>query len=200
MQSLDSFRKPPCSRTLGIEIECLIESSRSISDYVGFFYATYDGSIVRDSFMQTGREFVSQPLTTNWLIKEIKRLEKRVGPWDFNSSCGIHVHVSKKWLTKKRAKLIQEFYDSLSDQLRSIIFGRGHNQYTRRSCDVGEHSRYRAVNITNDKTIELRMFSSGNAAWACYCVKLADYLVTFAHQLNVDAVLAFSEINGVNRV
>lgn len=48
-------------------------------------------------------------------------------------------------------------------------------------------SRYCIVNVTNSKTIEFRMFASGNVKWAQYCVELVNYLVENAFHLNVDA-------------
>lgn len=140
------------------------------------------------------KEFVSQPLPPSWLVKEIKKLQK-LCTWGTNSSCGIHIHVSRKWLSEKKAKKISEFYSSLTKEERKEFFGREDNSY----CEAhwSSSSRYMAVNVTNKATIELRMFASGDANWACYCVKLAEYLIRNANHLNIAALSAFKEMHHV---
>jgi len=56
-------------------------------------------------------------------------------------------------------------------------------------------ARYRAINTTNEKTIEFRMFRSGDVKWAQYCVKLVAYMVENAKHLNMDAFWAFVDAN-----
>jgi hypothetical protein len=195
MQSLSSFRKVVSNRSMGIEIECLLERFTSATDiaqtgnYLGFFYVTTDGSIDSD-YDHLGREFVSQPLPASWLRKEIQRLGKKVA-WTDNPSCGIHIHVSKTWLSVKKAAKIQEFYTKLDNSNRHDLFGRASNYYCRDGTAGG---RYKAINTTNDKTIEFRMFSSGPVAWAQYCTHLVEYLINNANHLNVDAAYAASDM------
>lgn len=197
MNSLSSFRKPVSHKSMGIEIECgvdyhtILGGNVGIHQHYGFFYCTADGSVYVPGRLNC--EFVSQPLTKEWLIKEINRLEKRVGAWDFNDTCGIHIHVSRKWLTVERAKLIHKFYCGLSNWQREALFGRASNYYC--GVDPWNKTRYNAINNENKETIEFRMFASGNAQWAVYCVKMVDYLITNAKHLNLDATFAFSSIH-----
>lgn len=195
MQSLNSFRKPDVAKTYGIEIECLVrEFNGPIKKYEhnGFFYATSDGSITPDTWEQASVEFVSQPLPVAWLCKEITRLQKRVGAWEHNSSCGIHVHVNRKWFTEKKAAAVRAWCKGLSRAEFADLFGREPNQY----CNPQERvsSRYGAVNTTNKNTVELRMFSSGDAKWAQYCVKMADWIVRNAFHLNTEAAYAARDL------
>lgn len=181
-------RTPPHDRAIGIEVECLLsrEEYLNTKNYEGFFLVSADGSI-RETYEQRGVEFVSQPLTEQWLKKEIYKLYSKF-PWSHNNSCGIHVHVSKKWCGEKRAKVIAKLLASLSDTDMEILFGRTPNEYCRNIVSGG---RYVAVNISNKATIEFRMFSSGDAKWAAYCVAMAAYLVKNAHHLDYDAMVAF---------
>jgi len=110
MNTLGSVRTPPHNKTMGIEIECFISTNHDdvMGNFHGFFYAGRDGSLSSDNYVQMGVEFVSQPLTKDWMIKEIKKLYKKFPDTTVNRSCGIHIHVSKKWLSEKKAKAIQK--------------------------------------------------------------------------------------------
>ncbi len=189
MQSLSSFRKLDSVKSYGIEIECVHDQMIERYQYYGFFYATNDGSLDYGRY-NWATEFVSQPLPAEWLCKEITRLEKRVGAWHSNSSCGIHVHVNKKWCTEAKAKAIRAFVNALSHEDCCRLFGRVPNHY----CEQSTRSRYCMINLTNKATIEFRMFSGGNAKWARYCVRMVDYMVKNAYHLNIDAIYAASDM------
>ncbi len=201
MNSLSTFRKPPTNKAMGIEIEALFPDRASLRPdarkHYGFFYVTTDGSINSYDHTPTssvhrywvGRELVSQPLSSVWLKKEIKKINRKY-PWESNASCGIHIHVSRKWLTEEKAKKVYAFLRSLSTDDKCQLFGRGDNDYTSTIGTFGS-SRYLAINTQNAATIEFRMFSSGSAEWACYCVDMATYLVEHWSTLNIEAILAF---------
>lgn len=203
MQSLSKFRTPNTNKAMGIEIECIVrtrDEERNLiacpieGRHYGFFYATNDGSIdvpwgSRDI---VGREMVSQPLSAEWLKKEINKLAKRFS-WEENESCGVHIHVSRKWLSREKAKLIYSFMQSLTEAQRVELFGR---DASGGFCGVQfpyGTSRYSAMNDDNKATIEFRVFKSGDAKWCCYCVDMVQYLIENARQLNIDAILAFRD-------
>lgn len=207
MNSLDKFRTPNTNLSMGIEIECFQRSwnneTRNFVIYpnhgqhYGFFYATDDGSIDtparswnRESDEYIGTEFVSQPLSPKWLKKEIHKLSK-LWPWMHNNSCGIHIHVSRKWLSEKKARTIYAFLKSLGESDRKRLFGRESNTY----CGYSKwgDTRYNAINADNSSTFEFRVFSSGDAKWACYCVDMVEYLIRQAYVLNIDAIHAFRD-------
>lgn len=194
MQSLPKFRVPPHNKTVGIEIECFTASCVAVEKYkhYGFFYATDDGSINPRSYAMSGVEFVSQPLPVDMLCKQLDKLGKKFH-WEHNSSCGIHVHVSRKWLSEKKAKAIYNWIKTLSYADMALLFGRVANTYCRNDVTFGS-TRYCAVNIMNTHTIEFRMFSSGNVAWAKWCVKLVEYMIVNAYHLNIDAAMAFRDM------
>lgn len=197
MQSLSKVRKLESVKSYGIEIECFIGVEHSNKtpkryEYLGFWYVDSDGSLSRTYFGDSAYEFVSQPLPMNWLLKEITRLEKRVGNWHANDSCGTHVHVNRKWLTDSKAEAIAKFLETLSDSDIKQLFGRVSKDYAYNKFD--KKSRYVAVNFTNKTTIEFRMFAGGNAKWNRYCLLMADYMVKHAFQLNWDAIAAASDM------
>lgn len=189
-------RKPCTNKTMGIEIEGLLvrncEQSSLFNTYQGFFYQTRDTSII-EGYPNRGAEFVSQPLPVKMLKRAISKLYSKIeADFSFNDSCGIHVHVSRKWLGKKQAAQIQEFIEREVDHEDFLkLFGRYPNSYCANLVTSG--SRYVAVNLTRTDTVEFRMFASGGVAWARYCVDMATYLVENARQLNIDALLAFKD-------
>ncbi len=195
MRSLSSYRKPDSNFTMGMELECFVDGDTidklSVGNYLGFWYVTTDRSLIDRTWDRYGREFVSMPLPLVWLKKEIKKLASKVS-WTVNATCGIHIHISRKWLTEKKAKAIHKFYCQLSDENRIVLFGRGSNVY----CLPGlwKDNRYNAVNAENSETFELRMFASGDSNWALYCANMADYLVRNANRLNIDAVMAAHDL------
>lgn len=194
MNSLDSFRKPVHNKCMGIEIECLFGGTQKIPnrEHSGFFYFTEDYSIEAKWF-QISREIVSQPLPADMLMKEITRLEKRVGAWGSNDSCGIHVHVSRTWLSEKKAQAIYNWLKTQSLEDIKLWFGREPNSY----CTMekpSQRTRYTNINITNKATIEFRMFASGMACWARYCVEMARYMVDNCYRLNTEAFHAASDM------
>ncbi len=193
MNTLEQVRKPPTSKTMGIEIE-LIFPSYFDKDWVGFFYAGHDGSIHPDHWGQRGYELVSQPLTYPWMMKEIGKLFKAL-PKEVthNSSCGIHVHVSKKWCSVKKAGEIWNVLQSMDQSDVAYVFGRSSNAY----CEINKNklgSRYLAINTTNTPTVEFRMFRSGDGQWATYCIECTKYMVEHAHHLSIDGLLAFRDL------
>jgi hypothetical protein len=182
---------------MGIEIEGFLEERTPVSygSYQGFFYVTRDGSIDADNWNQLTVELVSMPLTPEWLKREIYKVYQKF-PLMHNSSCGIHIHVSRKWLSEKKARAIYKFIQSLNDTDICDFFGRGPNTYCRTDESWG-YSRYCAINNENKNTIEFRMFCSGDAKWAAYCVDCVKYMIDNAYQLNVDAFNAFIDMRKV---
>jgi hypothetical protein len=193
MHSLSKFRTPPHSKTMGIEIECILGASEvQYFQHYGFFYSALDMSIETSSWGERGVEFVSQPLPVKMLCKQIDKLGKRF-MWESNTSTGIHIHVSRQWLSTKKAIAIYNWIKTLTNAEFKLLFGREPNYYCRIEGPIGS-TRYLAVNTENKATIEFRMFSSGSADWAKYCVKMAEYLVCNAYHLNLDAALAFKDL------
>lgn len=177
MNNLPNPRKPTHNKTLGIEIECVID--REVADkittpYQGMFKVDTDGSI-RAGYNKRGKELVSQPLPVSWLKNEITKLYKKF-KWEHNESCGIHVHVSRKWWSVKRAAKLASYLVSLSPADMKLLFGREPNAFCQNN-GYRPNSRYNSINFTPDNTIEIRAFSSGDAEWAKYCVAFTDLLV-----------------------
>lgn len=203
MESLSSFRKPNSDKTLGIEWEMFWNHHdskyRDAGKHLNFFYITRDGSLsglgLPDRYELYDRELVSQPLPFKWLLKELERVNKIIPQVYTNHTCGIHVHVSRKWATSKKVDHLVAFMRSLTDDEALSAFGRAPNNYCKPMRDWSKTShRYYAMNLTRKDTIEFRVFRSGDVKWAQYCVKLVNYMMNQANTLNKDAFFAFVDM------
>lgn len=194
MNTLDCVRKAPIAKSMGMEIE-IIAQKRHDAEWCGFWFKGGDGSI-RCLWNEYGYEFVSQPLSYEWMHREIKKLYKLFGTLGVytNSSCGIHIHVSKKWCSEKKAAAIWKFIKSLPIVDYEDFFGRRPNHYCTQVDGVDYDMRYRSINTTNSATTEFRMFDSAvDERWAHYCVDCVKYMVDNAYTLNVSAMTAFRD-------
>lgn len=191
MNTLQHVRKPVHNKCYGVEIECLISRDAGIltngKPFQQFWYAGYDGSIHTDNYSrQTTIEFVSQPLPYNATIKQINWLAKKF-KWEYNHSCGIHVHVSKAGLSIARLTRFAQGIAKMTDDQFESLFGRSPNNYCKNRFDMWD--RYSCVNFTNDKTIEFRMFPSGDAAWAIECLRRVRLMCRMKGAVSYDSLL-----------
>jgi len=198
--TLDKWRKPPHAKSIGIELEGCLSSPPDpiITGYRRMFFAGKDGSIVPTRFSQYGIEWVSQPLTVEWLCRELRWLfnQPMMASWNTNKSCGIHLHVSRLWLNERKAERINKFLHDMPDNARSDYFGRLSNYFCAYLPTLDNSDRYHAVNISNKHTIEFRMFASGGLEWSMWCVRCVQWLIEHASHLNIDALDALYVING----
>lgn len=193
MGSLYDVRKPPHQRTMGIELECIIKNwpEWAVTGFWQFWYFTTDNSIDAP-FDKFGAEIISQPLPKDALINQINRLWKKMGGWEHNRSCGIHVHVSRKMMARHRAELLRLAMCRMSDAELTKLFGRGRNSYNDPQLN---ESKYCSVNMKHSATYEFRMFSSGDADWACECVRRAHLLATYKGEFTYDKLCQLFGIN-----
>lgn len=134
----------------------------------GIVYLKQDGSF------DGGFEIVTHPMTLEWALSNF--------PWDmFNDledaggratdQTGIHVHVSREGFTAPSHiyKWLQFFYRNEDDISR--IARRRNSSWARWNSEIRENmkdyakgekdaERYSAVNVQNEKTFEVRVFSS----------------------------------------
>lgn len=184
MPTISSVRKPVHNKCYGIEIECTVPKGSVDYDlHTGMFYVGMDGSLRAISANDKAVEFVSQPLPYKWLDKEIAKLYKR-HPWTWNSTCGIHVHVSKASVSRYRMLELLRCFLDLSDTQVTHLFGRMWNRYNNPTWD----GRYCSINMHNPNTIEFRVFASGNAAWARECLRRTKLMVEYKGKYSYDSL------------
>lgn len=143
-----------------------IYSVKSHSDGERLFYIKEDGSL------ENGFEIVTHPCTLGYHKKEFpwKDIKSALDKWDCeaDSTCGLHIHVSKRIYSElDLIKLALFIFNSSNRDYIKLIARRGFNNYARRK-ELSEYkkkdlrysqSRFEAINFTNEKTVEFRMFS-----------------------------------------
>ena len=158
----------------GFEIETTFEyegDAKSfvfeLSDWEDYIYFKHDSSI-----NDYGVEIVSHPITLAKLYQTDlfglihKALEDFSGDVDW--SCGMHVHVAREKLSHNEWLGVIEFFQNfqqfifnfsgrdISDFDRWCGFYQSRNQY----YDLWNDERYYAINLSNPKTIEFRIFKA----------------------------------------
>lgn len=130
----------------------------------------------RDGSVPQGFEVVSHPFTWGWLVTHRDIFDpifalKRGGLVSHDSGrCGMHVHMSRDAFTPMHLFKFLEFFQK-HKQFIMVVSQRGQeNNYARIEYTLGRNplnlalgtmeaeDRYRAVNLSNDKTIEVRIF------------------------------------------
>ena len=118
-----------------------------------------------DGSVSDGAEIVTQPFTLSaFPFEELKKhlellKENGAKAYDARSSCGIHVHVSRRPFTatilgqRQYVERFQTFFDKCEDRLKAVSKRKSFSY-----CEFGEltNGRYRAVNFQNGGTIEYR--------------------------------------------
>ena len=148
-----------------------------IADPLNIFIATTDSSL------DDGLELVSQPLTLTEWKKASESIQATFNSVMENSgetgnNTGFHIHIERKDFNELSVRrfiyLIEKFKNELtifSKRTQSEIneWSRFHDRsdtpttwdfIKERDFDNFTSSRYRAVNVQNDKTIEVRLFQS----------------------------------------
>ena len=159
----------PYSLFFGVELEMGdAESYNDVMKFIsnnmgGLFYAKRDASIPA-----YGCEVVSHPATlryhiesNNWdvLLKNAKKYNLKSDELD---KCGVHVHISRSALSNKECAMLDYFVNKKKDFWKKIARRESHysayidkelgswgRQVTDRHC---------AVNLSNDYTVEIRIF------------------------------------------
>lgn len=159
-------------RRFGVEIE-LEGEWRSAKK---FKEATSEVYMKRDGSLNSGFEVVTHPLLLADIIKTCRTVGEVAQSNDMrgdNGTCGIHVHISRKGI-KEEAETVSKMlvlfsrhkekickFARRSDSRWSAFSAKTKKQYDEdpaRFLDVERRERYRAINLQNSNTIELRIF------------------------------------------
>ena len=150
----------PEALCLGIEIEF---STPSTSDAVAVL-ANIGNKALFKVDNSCGVELVSVPLLPSEMLEFIDNLT--ISELGISSSCGVHIHLSRKYLTQSQIGGLVVFMNH-PDNLSYIagIAGREPNKYCKQvvgKSDTLSDNRYEMVNLTNSATVEVRIFAGTN--------------------------------------
>ena len=194
---------------LGFELEAggVTSSERndiadSISDGEDTFYLKEDGSIPDYGF-----ELVSHPIT----LKRHKELDwagvlRSMSNGGMRShdlgeeSCGLHVHISRNYLSPYKWLLIDWFISKYQDNFETIArrkethwarFKKSNGLPVKEVYGKSNGTRYQAVNFENSNTVEFRLFR-GTLKYSTFIatLEIVDALVHWANQLSISDILA----------
>lgn len=189
----------------GVELECEYVSP-SIGDTIGELMSARIGHAETDGSLNDGIEFITQPATLMaWRdsfgdsVREYMTSVQQFGGTFEAKSCGAHVHVSRtvfgndthlfRFVTFMRHN--ESFIRAISGREGSSIdrwakvnaYRRGElRQEVKRQCG----DRYRAVNLNNASTIEIRfMAGSNNFADILGIIELLSAIIEYVRDLTI---------------
>lgn len=220
--NMTSYHDSPIHTTYyGVELECEYVDS-GISDTLETMMSKRIGHAETDSSLNEGIEFITQPATLGaWRYgfgERVSQYMARVldhGGSFAQSTCGAHVHVSRT------------AFDNESHLARFITFMRHNEQFIlaisgretleqwakvnayrsgdmRREIKSKRGDRYRAVNLNNEQTIEVRAFAGSDSfADILGSIEFIDALINYTRDLsisdiNIGALFADSFITWLN--
>ncbi len=174
----------------------------AISDGERTFYLKADGSIPEYGF-----ELVSHPIT----LKRHKELNwqsvlERMSSGGMRShdlgveSCGLHVHVSRNYLSPYKWLLIDWLISKYQVKFEIIArrqethwatFKKNNGQPVKEVYGKSNGSRYQAVNFENFRTVEFRLFR-GTLKYSTFMatLEIVDALVHWAKRVSISDILA----------
>lgn len=156
---------------MGVELEVEVGSDKENSDVAEAIYAEHKDEILikHDGSLDNGFEMVTGKYSLEahqelWPRLAKKAVEAGARSWRYRST-GLHVHLSRAFFTSplQIGKFVT-FINSERNRPEVVkLAGRDSNGYAqfkkkRLSTAMYSSERYEAVNLTNDHTIEVRIF------------------------------------------
>lgn len=186
--------------------------AQEIMEDIDEVYAKHDGSINR------GFELVTHPCTLDYHLSSgfWKKLTKRAIKQGYRShqtdTCGLHVHVNKESfndelaIAKSIIFLEKNFAESLKFSRRTEgrlrqwanryfsdeVINEGHTTTFLNNINEQKRygSRYRIVNVTNEHTVEFRMFRGSLKLSTIYAtLQFIDSIVKISNKYSLDDIL-----------
>ncbi|WOL31510.1 hypothetical protein [Microcoleus phage My-WqHQDG] len=151
----------PQELCLGIETEYCWASDESLSTAI----ASCEGRAIFKEDGSCGVELVSVPLVPSDMMGFIEGLE--IAHLKVNTSCGVHIHLSRKYLTQSQIGGLVVFMNHPTNlPYIEQVAGRLCNKYCKQvpgKVDTVSADRYEMVNLTNSTTVEVRIFAGTNS-------------------------------------
>ena len=165
-----------------------------------------------DGSLNNGFEIISNPCSLNyWYSKEneLKEIFEKLSNSGFSShdttTCGLHIHFSRDYVDTEIIGRILYLFEKFKNHL--VMFSRRKIDNLNRwasfmNVDFKELSldyvksnqdncnRYKAVNLTNNKTIEIRIFK-GTLKFESFmaCIELVNNIVEMAKNMNDNEII-----------
>jgi len=207
LNTLNFLGQPADKLWLGVELEVECKSDSGwhrgeLADEVA--YAMRDFAVLKsDGSLDNGFEIVTAPATieihrTEWTNRFYgKSFIKGLRSWDAGT-CGLHVHISRKPLSKlTQAKIVgfcnieenRTWMEKLAGRTSSYAEFKDVEQLGKQWRR--QSSRYRVVNVENDDTLEFRIFKGSlrpERLWRA--LEFVHSLVKFCEQTSLEKLQA----------
>lgn len=197
----------------GVELEVesvsgdISDQARCVRDQLGDSFAI----VKRDGSLSNGFEIVTRPASLAIQLEKWPSLFANVpkGLRSFNTTtCGLHVHCSREPLTELTIAKIVCFTNAAHNRrFMSTIAGReSANWAAYHAKKLGEAnkrnpSRYEAVNLQNNETIEFRIFKGTlRQASVFKAIEFCDALIAFCSPASRSLRDAFSRVSFIEYV
>jgi len=170
MLKFKATRVRPNTVYLGCELE--YETNNRNRAQIGVGKLMHGHALMKsDGSIRNGFEIVTCPATLDIHLEVFKKFYDNIPPdLKIEKNVGMHVHVSRKPLSQLTIGKMTEFLNRLDNkQFIAHIAGRIDNSYARMEDDRtvtfplrnrNGGNRYNALNLNNEKTIEVRLFAT----------------------------------------
>ena len=170
MLKFKATRVKPNTVYLGCELE--YETNNRNRAQIGVGKLMHGHALMKtDGSIRNGFEIVTCPATLDIHLDIFKKFYDNIPPdLKIANNVGMHVHISRKPLSQLTIGKLIEFLNRLDNkEFIHHIAGRIDNQYARLESDstitfLRKHrsggNRYNALNLLNEKTIEVRLFAT----------------------------------------
>ena len=170
MLKFKATRVRPNTVYLGCELE--FETNNRDRAQIGVGKLMHGHALMKsDGSIRNGFEIVTCPATLDIHLDIFKKFYDNIPPdLKVEKNVGMHVHVSRKPLSQLTIGKLTEFLNRFDNkEFIHHISGRIDNQYARMNSDrtitflrKNRHGgdRYNALNLLNEKTIEVRLFAT----------------------------------------
>ena len=170
MLKFKATRVKPNTVYLGCELE--YETNNRNRAQIGVGKLMHGHALMKtDGSIRNGFEIVTCPATLDIHLDIFKKFYDNIPPdLKIANNVGMHVHISRKPLSQLTIGKLIEFLNRLDNkEFIHHIAGRIDNQYARMESDrtitfLRKHrsggNRYNALNLLNEKTIEVRLFAT----------------------------------------
>ena len=203
---------------MGLELE--FECRRNLPEIAEKLHDDYindDFYLKEDSSLDNGIELVSMPTTLDhWqgeefsdnFSKMLQSIKNRGGEAD--SSCGIHVHIDRRWMNIAHIEKFEQFFGLNKENLQ-LLAGRKNNMYcnfrNKKSLEKLDSNKALlnfnaftgsrgAVNWANNDTVEIRIFASTlNSNSVQAKLELCEAVFMFTKQAHKKAIRSKSRWN-----
>lgn len=161
----------------------------------------------RDGSLSDGFEVVTHPLVFEDALRvgsKIGEIAKEQDMRGDNGTCGIHVHISRGGIKRqaetvsKMLILFSRFKENIEKFARrgesrwakvSVKTKADYDRDAERFLDVERSDRYRAINLQNSKTVEIRIFKgTNNPKTIMAIVQFVNAFVDYCEELDFNAV------------